>query len=230
MIIATMAGLLLTSCIGDNVEPNAYTNFFFSDVHFGGDSKLVFDYQGLWWEGGEDVYINGVPHTLINEGGGSWATKGDPVEKLNGKFYVGIPWADFDESRCRYGEYDFTDGVTIPLAIAGTSNRMTLWPCCAVIRSTVYEQMTVEEIFSGEIAKAGYIYPGETLASCRIEASDYLGAGEEVTRIDGRDGAYYYVLPIEGNEVEVVLYFDWGAVTTTAESVVLKKGYFYDLG
>lgn len=226
-----MAGLLLTSCVRDNIEPNAYTNFFFSDVHFGGDSKLYFDYQGLWWDDGDLVYINGKEHTLFNEGGGSWRTVGERVEKLNGKFYVGIPWAEFDPSLCRYGEYDFTDGVTIPLAIAGTSNRMTLWPCCAVIRSTRFDQMTIEAIWNGEIARTGYIYPGETLDACRIEATDWIVDGDEITKIDGPD-AYYYVLPLVSSEVEIVIVFseDWEEVHTTAESVKIKKGYFYDLG
>lgn len=233
MIMTALAGMLLASCVRENVEPMSYDRFYLNPPQFCGDSKLSFDHNGLWWEGGEMICINGKDHLLVSEDG-VWHTEGEPVERVNGKFYVGISPAEWDPSALRYGPYNFVDDQIIPLAIAGTTNRLTLWPCCAVIRTTQYRELILEDIWSGAVARSGFVYPGESLASCRIvTGEDPISPGEVLEAIDGEDGAYYFVLPIVGDEdFEAILTFetfDWEYVTTP-DAVVIKKGYFYDLG
>ncbi len=229
MIMTALAGVLMASCVRENVEPESYDRFYLNPPQFCGDSKLSIDHNGLWWDGLDVIYINGKDHVLFNENG-VWHTEGEPVESVNGKFYVGISPAEWDESALRYGPYNFVDDQIIPLAIAGTTNRLTLWPCCAVIRTTQYQELILEDIWSGAVARSGYVYPGESLASCRIVTEeDPFGPGESLYPIVGEDGAYYFVLPIVGDEdFEAILNFDWDV--TTLDAVVIKKGYFYDLG
>lgn len=229
MIMTALAGMLLASCVRENVEPESYDRFYLNPPQFCGDSKLTFDHNGLWWEGGDMICINGKDHMLVSEDG-VWHTEGEPVERVNGKFYVGISPAEWDEGALRYGPYHFVDELLIPLAIAGTTNRLTLWPCCAVIRSTQYQELILEDIWSGTVARDGYVCPGENLASCHIVAEgEPMSSGESLYPIVGADGANYFVLPIVGDEdFEAILNFDWDV--STLDAVVIKKGYFYDLG
>lgn len=226
MIMTALAGVLMASCVRENVEPESYDRFYLNPPQFCGDSKLTFDHNGLWWVGGDMICINGKDHELFNENG-VWHTEGEPVESVNGKFYVGISPAEWVEDSLRYGPYNFVDDQIIPLAIAGTTNRLTLWPCCAVIRSMQYDYAYIT-VTNGAIAKYGYIRPGETLAQCNIVLGDDgedLGEGDWQA-ISGDDGANYFVLPIVGDEVDVML--DFGE-EITPNPVRLQKGYFYDL-
>ena len=229
-MIAAMAGILVASCGREDITPGAYDSFYLYGPNLCNTSKMVFDNQGLWWTAGDHIFVNGKDHEVLTDGEGNWRTHGTQVSSHNGKFYVGIPLdpiAHWDEINCLYGPYNFTSGDIVPLAIASSTNRLTLWPCCAVIRSTQYDYAYIT-VTNGKIATYGYIQPGETLAQCNITLG---GDGTDLDNgdwfaIGGSDGAYYFVLPIVDDEVEAIL--DFGS-EVTPNPVVLKKGYFYDL-
>lgn len=240
MFAAAVAALLLAGC---NKEQQGYDSFILDIAGFSGadGSKAQWNDSGFWWEnntdpeGGDVVRINGDVHNIYRDGN-QWKTHASAATNpIDGNYYIayagngtnttGMGW---DSGSKLYGPVTF-DGSIVPLARSGSGNRMTLDPCCAVIKvksnSNVKINLTYEASATHRAAKTAYIDPST--------ASLTNSTGAAVKTYSGlvpQDGYAYCVIPIVGSELTCSrIRFNNSTVTNkdTQHEVVLKKGYLY---
>lgn len=245
--IAMMAVAALAFAACDK-PAEGYDSFILDIAGFNGadGSKAYWDASGFWWEnntdpdGGDAVLINGDVHNIYRDGS-QWKTHAEaPTNPIDGNYYIayagngdntrGMVW---NSDSKLYGPVTF-DGSIVPLAICGNSNRMTLWPCCAVIRTPAgglwspivfMDDESNPGTVSGRILSSGYINPA-TSSLVFDEEMDY-SEGIRVP-ISGNDGVYdYYVIPMEGNSVTAFLTIN---DEPTSHEVTIRKGVLYTYG
>ena len=234
MFAAAVAALLLAAC---DKEQQGYDSFILDIAGFSGadGSKAYWNDQGFWWEnntnpdGGDVVRINGDVHNIYRDGS-QWKTHaGAATTPIDGNYYIayagdgdntrGMGW---DSGSKLYGPVTF-DGSIVPLARSGSGNRMTLDPCCAVIKMAkdTYGEKISFDVVSGKICSAGYIDP----ANLCIVNGTALTVSISPCSNNMDDGYDYYIIPIEGNSVTCTISTDWGS--ETSEPKTLRKGYVY---
>ena len=129
-----------------------------------------------------------------------------------------------------YGPVTF-DGTIVPLARSGSGNRMTLDPCCAVIKGADHvdffpnnpSEDESKGVISGVVYASGYISPAN---SSIVKGED----GEELDYENGIDGnGGYIIIPLGNEPVKAYLQFDFEEEKTTTHAVTLKKGFFYNI-
>lgn len=225
MFAAAVAALLLAGCD----KGASYSSFELSTADFRGadGAKIHWAAQGLYWNEGDVVVINGIEHT-IHGSGSSWSTSGTKTNNIKGYFYVAYPYGTMsvsdDSTTVTVKNVDFSGGV-VPLACKGKTNKLTLYPCCAVIKSSSYDWLKFPE---------GCESGGRILASGDIDvANNVLMGGEEIDydggiyAITGSDGNNYFVIPMAGKVVNVKISFGWDNDAVTSHAVELRAGYMY---
>lgn len=239
--IAMAAALMLAACgkENDGVAEQGYDSFVISVADLGGAGNAKAHWgsaNGFYWDDGDKVLINGIEHTVHGSGTGTWTTTGDPVTSIdNGFFYVasyngGVDVGNPINGGRSFGSVDFSDGG-IPLACKGKTNKLTLYPCCAVVRSQNY---TFLELFDADGSSYGTV-SGRVLRSGNIDIANVcLSGGQEITYEEGIYPAYtddngynYFIIPMEGKSVTAKLKFDWEI--TTRAPVTIQQGYIYDV-
>ena len=245
-----MTALIMTAC---NKEPQSFSSFILntSDLRTPNGTKAHMDASVYWWEedGSDVVRINGEQHMIYKNGETeTWMTQGNRVYKVNDRFYVAYAGdqtgdMDWDDVNYKYGTADNAvsfDGTFVPLAIAGTSNRLTLYPCCAMIKTNRFdthvefykESPQVNEnaeagTTDGNILASGLIVPGDNANTCVLEGEDYATG---VDALPGNDGYHYFVIPIKGNTpVKGWLMFDYDNDEDHVShvEVTIEKGKLY---
>lgn len=232
----------------DPSPEEGYTEFIVSLPEFSstGGSKVSLNSQGAWWEEGDYILVNGHLFMLKRDGDVWKALKQtDPMTQVlpvNGHFYccyVGksrqttVSW---DAVNCRYSNVDYSD--MIPLAVATTSNKMIMYPCCAVIGMAFPMEFAGETNAYVDIDYDGSETNGIVGADCTIVPMDdnttsiILGDEGDTYRAFevNAEGRAYMVIPMLGNSVRInqIVFHVGDDVTYTAgrngSDVVLQKG------
>ena len=189
-------------------------------------AKTHWDDAGLWWneDGSDYLVINGVSFQVKKDGDGWKANSTDGVGPDNGSFYVAYPYngSVYDRDNHTYGPVAF-DGKTIPLAAVTTSNSITLWPCCAVLKiatGAYGEKISFTDV-DGKICISGTI----DIESKTIINGTSIGENTELAPVTVGDYDYY-IVPMEGESVTCTIVTDWGL---SAENKELRKGVIYKI-
>lgn len=236
MFAAAVAALLLAAC---DKEQQGYDSFILDIAGFSGadGSKAQWNDSGFWWEnntdpeGGDVVRINGDVHHIYRDGD-QWKTHAAAATTpIDGNYYIAyagngdLTGVDlgWDSGSKLYGPVQF-DGTIVPLARSGSGNRMTLDPCCAVIKITTgfAGSLSFDDV-DGMICSEGYISPAEAVIT---NGSSLLDADDPAiypcaTDINGYD---YFIIPMEGSSVTCKIITDNGDETAAK---TLRKGVLY---
>ena len=160
--------MMMAGCEKQAENENTVNNMNSFDLNIQGFSdasgaKTHWDDAGLWWdeEGSDYLVINGVSFQVKKDGDKWKAISTDGVGPDDNKFYVAYPYngsSVYDRDNHTYGPVEF-DGETIPLAAVTTSNSITLWPCCAVIKvkNCEWADISFDDIRSGAAYSVGTI-------------------------------------------------------------------------
>lgn len=233
--IAMAAALMLAACGKENggVAEQGYDSFVISVADLGGAGNAKAHWgsanaNGFYWDNGDKVLINGIEHTVNGSSNGTWTTTGTRVDPIdNGFFYVasynGEANPDYKINGGRsYGPVDFDGGI--PLACKGKTNKLTLYPCCAVLKVVNAGSDVATLFLSQEVPLAGTI----DIASATVQGSDYTDAFEEV---QGSDGTVYFVLPMESGSISTTIYIEDGDGNSkeTPDEVTIQKGCLYEI-
>ena len=233
--IAMAAALMLAACGKENggVAEQGYDSFVISVADLGGAGNAKAHWgsanaNGFYWDDGDKVLINGKEHTVHGSSNGTWTTTGTRVAPIdNGFFYVasynGEANPDYKINGGRsYGPVDFDGGI--PLACKGKTNKLTLYPCCAVLKVVNAGSDVASLFLSQEVPLAGTI----DIASATVQGSDYTDAFEEV---QGSDGTVYFVLPMESGSISTTISIEDGDGNSkeTPDEVTIQKGCLYEI-
>ena len=108
------------------------------------------------------------------------------------------------------------------MACKGKTNKLTLYPCCAVIKSSTYDRLTFPEgcesgmiLAKGDIDVANNVLRGD-------EEFDYYGG--EMSAISDSEGNNYFVIPMANGVVNVKISFE----SAEMESRVLQNACNYE--
>lgn len=225
-----LTALLMTAC---DKEPQGFDSFILNTADFNdaNGSKATWNASGYWWESGDNVYINGETHSISYDGS-TWKThlendlnEDGVTAPESGKYnvvYVGGAQADYSDGV--YGPVEF-DGTFVPLAISGNTNRMTLYPCCAVIRSSSSGYVKLDiPAGGGTVLTKGYINSSSATLSATGESEDVTT--EISASLSDEEGNNYFIIPMEGSVVRAQLTFD-GREDPTNGPVEIRKGILY---
>lgn len=241
MFAAAVAALLLAGC---DKEQQGYDSFILDIAGFSGadGSKASWNNSGFWWTNtenasdGDYVRINGDVHQIFRAGN-QWKTRkintedGNVTAPVNNDQYY-IAYAGngektlnlgWDEDSKLYGPVVF-DSTIVPLARSGSGNKMTLDPCCAVIKITTgfAGSLSFDDV-DGMICSEGKISPAEAVIT---DGSSLLDTDDPAIypcakNIDGYD---YFIIPMEGSSVTCKIITDNGDETAAK---TLRKGVLY---
>ena len=196
-------------------------------------AKTRWDDAGLWWDenGNDFLVINGESFQVIKDGN-TWkaiSVSGNGVDHDNGSYYVAYPSTDgasYEKESHTYGPVLF-DGTTIPLAAVTTSNSITLYPCCAVIKGAYsvgfYSDSEGNPGCSGEIYTEAYI----NTSNATLVDGTHMDMENWDNTLTDDDGDGYIIIPLAGNSVTAFLDVDG---TMTTRPVELQKGHIYVIG
>lgn len=240
--IAMAAALMLAACgkENDGVAEQGYDSFVISVADLGGAGNAKahwgsYNANGFYWDDGDKVLINGTVHTVNGSRTDTptTTTTGTHVNPDNGFFYVASYNGSANIGNAvnggrAYAVESFDGGI--PLACKGKTNKLTLYPCCAVVRSASYSHLD----FLDADGNFGTV-SGRVLASGNIDIANVcLSGGEEIDYESGiyaaddtyeSTGYYYFIIPMEGKSVTAWLSFDGWYNSATA--VTLEQGYIY---
>ncbi|MBR3783187.1 MAG: hypothetical protein IKJ78_01800 [Bacteroidales bacterium] len=236
--IAMAAALMLVACgkENDGVAEQGYDSFVISVADLGGAGNAKAQWgsenpNGFYWEDGDKVLINGIEHTVHGSGNGPWSTEGVQVYSIdNGFFYVASyngeanPDYKINEGRS-YGPVNFDGGI--PLACKGKTNKLTLYPCCAVLKVVNAGRDVATLFLSQPVPSAGTIDIAS--ATVQVQGPDYYtDAFEEV---QGSDGTVYFVLPMERGSISTTISIEDGDGNSkeTPDEVTIQKGCLYEI-
>lgn len=220
-ILAAATAMLFAAC---DDKPASYDSFELTTaVHDASGAKTHWSASGLFWDNGDKVMINGNIHN-ISGSGTSWNTTGTQTEAIDDYFYVAYPTGTWDRGTKTVS----WNGTKVPLACKGKTNKMTLYPCCAVIK-VVGGGYALS--FTDSEGNPG-TESGAVLTSGTIDVSSATLTGgtefdynyEMEPAGDDGDGNGIFVIPMRGNSVSAKLSVDYNE---TSDVVTLQKGYMY---
>ena len=232
--IAMAAALMLAACgkENDGVAEQGYDSFVISVADLGGAGNAKAHWgsanaNGFYWENGDGVLINGIEHTVHGSSNGPWTTTGERVDPIdNGFFYVasynGVVSTDKANDGRSYGPVNFDGGI--PLACKGKTNKLTLYPCCAVLKLVNVGSDMATLILSQEVPSAGTI----DIASATVQGSKYTD--EISSEVSG--GTVYFVLPMESGSISTYISItidDGENYKETTDEVTIQKGCLYEI-
>lgn len=235
--IAMAAALMLAACgkENDGVAEQGYDSFVISVADLGGAGNAKAHWgsinaNGFYWDSGDVVLINGTVHTVNGSGNGRWTTTttGEHVDPIdNGFFYVAsyngsANIGDTINGGRAYAVESFDGGI--PLACKGKTNKLTLYPCCAVLKVVNAGGDMATLFLSQEVPSAGTI----DIASATVQGTKYTDAFEEV---QGSNGTVYFVLPMESGSISTTIEIDDGEdhSKVTRGEVTIQKGCLYEI-
>lgn len=232
--IAMAAALMLVACgkENDGVAEQGYDSFVISVADLGGAGNAKAHWgsanaNGFYWDNEDKVLINGIQHTVHGSGNGPWTTTGSKVDPDDGFFYVASYNGDAVVSNSRNGGRAYaveSFGGGIPLACKGKTNKLTLYPCCAVLKLVNVGSDMATLILSQKVPSAGTI----DIASATVQGSKYTD--EISSEVSG--GTVYFVLPMESGSISTYISItidDGENYKETTDEVTIQKGCLYEI-
>ncbi len=205
------------------------------------DAKTHWYNDVFWWDDGDNVVINGYVFKVVEKVGGGWKATIDETEtqgfgSIDNFYYLAYPYdgssARFNRESKTYGPIIF-DGSVVPLAAITDSNKMTLTPCCAVLKGVsgnVYfyngdpnaggEPGCVD----GHVLKKGMINISSKTLQADLDVHPEYELDYENEQLSNNNG--YIIVPMLGESVTAWLYFEDEDLWTSHE-VTLEKGRIY---
>lgn len=228
MFAAAVAALLLAGCD----KGASYSSFELSTADFRGadGAKTHWAAQGLYWNEGDVVVINRNAHS-IQRGDTCWYTSGPSTDPIGDYyFYVAYPYGTMSTDGTTVSGVDFSGGV-VPLACKGKTNKLTLYPCCAVIKivdnywtlNFLKADGNTPGVVEGNVLRSGSI----DVDSACVRGTDTIHYSESLNPVDlgeYSDGYNYFVIPMDGGVLRAKLSFDGHK---TKKVVDLRAGYMY---
>ncbi|MBR2959071.1 MAG: hypothetical protein IKC19_05530, partial [Bacteroidales bacterium] len=155
------------------------------------------------------------------------STSGQPTDDIDDYFYVAYPYGQMSADGTTVSGVDFSGGA-VPLACKGKTNKLTLYPCCAVIKVSDW----VSGIsFYNEDGEAG-TQDGKVLTEGSINVVNNTVFGDTeidynspMSPVESIDGYNYFVIPMDGGAMQAVIDFDYSQQTNGP--VELRAGYLY---
>lgn len=210
-IVVIFSTLLIVSCVKDDeVEVADEPQVFNLDIARMSDaqgSKLGWDSEGfLWWsESGDYVSINGTPFEVIYDDG--WKAVGSGAEKDHENYNICYMGSSTNNGNWSTDNQLFT-GVSfsgiVPLVGRGTSNNLTLTPCCAVLKCDMGSNTLVTVSFNYNdddttkwFSLKGSLNPQSRLVESTGEALRSIGS-DALTK---ENGSYFLVLPMTAENI-----------------------------
>ena len=234
-VIAAVA-MMMAGCEKQAENENTVNSMNSFDLNVQGFSdasgaKTHWSDAGLWWneDGSDYLVINGVSFQVKKEGDKWKAISTVGVGPDNGNFYVAYPYngSNYDQNNHTYGPVEFDDGTKIPLAAVTTSNSITLYPCCAVIKGAYsvgfYSDSERNPGCSGEIYTDAYI----NTSNATLVGGTPMDMENWDNTLTDEDGDGYIIIPLSGNSVTAFLDVDGNM---TSHAVTLQKGHIYVIG
>lgn len=209
---------------------NGINSFELNIQGFGNPSgaKTRWDDAGLWWEEGDELVINDVIYSVGRRDDGTWIATTESTtgaEAVGSLYYVAYPSTGVVTGSVStahtYGPIDF-DGTTIPMAAVTSTNSITLYPCCAVLKMAtgVYGESISFTDVDGKICSSGTIDIESKTIISGTSIEDNALSPVTVGDYD------YYIVPMEGESVTCTIVTDWGL---SAENKELRKGVIYKI-
>lgn len=224
-IVLSVVGAMAASGCG---KDEGYSSFELTpSVNSTDGRKADWSGNGLFWHTGDQVSINGYTHT-VNISGSLWITTGVHVNaEDDGNFYIAFPsGSGYSSSSHTVGGISITGNV-VPLSCVGSTNKLTLYPCCAVLKlEGMGGDATVE--LTDEPYGSPVMVP--TSGSIDIAGNCITGGSDYENVLSGVEvgGSTYVVVPMTGNSLRAALtIFDENYYGETTEAVTLRKGYLY---
>lgn len=250
-IVVIFATLLIVSCVKDDEvevadEPQVF-NLDIAGMSDAQGSKLVWDSAGyLWWsESGDYVNINGAFFQVIYDGG--WKAVGSGAEKDHENYNICYMGSSTNNGNWSTDNQLFT-GVSfsgiVPLVGRGTSNNLTLRPCCAVLKCTLPAKKVLSQIeftyadTNNKFSAGGSLNPDTKLVE---NSTGELLLSEEscFTREEGNN--YYVVLPMTNGTCTLTkIIFHHKTIKSdgtlyrertveTSKTITITRGVFYTI-
>ncbi len=223
-------------------DPDSYSEFFINPPSFNSISgaKVYWDDDGLWWSpSGDLVLINGTQYEIIkdtNTGATQWKTgRGSQTFKVDDHFYCCYIGQTLQSPRWDV-ENKIYDSVNleniVPLVGDSRDNKMTLKPCCAVLKIINLDR-NITNI---------------TIPVAPVDKFPYFGAIDPVNALVANPGnrnnqfsdiapinsTAYVILPMVRDSIttnnKVSFKYKEGGTTITKKTrsaVTIKKGYVY---
>ena len=253
-ILAVLVGSLLFGACdkhdsASDPAPNSYSEFFINPPSFNtpSGSKVYWDDDGLWWSpSGDLVLINGNMYQIIkgtdpNTGATQWKTAGGrQTYKVDGNFYccyIGqtTQSTTWDAENKIYHNVNLTN--IVPLVGESRDNKMTLKPCCAVLK-IINLDCKIDNINFPSLGKNKFRLAGDLDPVNAVVKNTPSGSSFNVESfadiMPDANGTAYVIMPMAVNQCATR-----GAVTitytindiqytkATRSSVTINKGYVY---
>lgn len=247
-ILALLAGSFLFGACdkhdsASDPAPNSYSEFFFNPPSFNtpSGSKVYWDDDGLWWSpSGDLVLINGTQYEITkgtdpNTDATQWKTVGgQQTFKVDDNFYccyIGqeTPAPDtWDDTNKIYHKVNLTN--IVPLVGESRDNKMTLKPCCAVLKIINLDRTITSIQFPGtQFRLVGDLDPVNALV---VNPTSNTNIFKSISA--DANGTAYVVMPMSANSYSttnkvVFKYPENGTTITkkTRSAVTINKGYVY---
>lgn len=210
-IVVIFATLLIVSCVKDDEvevadEPQVF-NLDIAGMSDAQGSKLGWDSEGyLWWsDSGDYVNINGCVFQVKYDNG--WKAVGSGAERDNGTFNICYMGSSTDNGNWNTANQLFANvkfsGI-VPLVGRGTSNNLTLTPCCAVLKCDMGSNTLVTVSFNYKdndttkwFSLKGSLNPQSGLVESTGEALRSIGSNA----LTKENGSYFLVLPMTAENI-----------------------------
>ena len=202
------------------------------------DAKTHWYNDVFWWDNEDKVVINGAVFSVVKEDT-VWKAKTNiqGVEAIGGYYYLAYPYDENERARfnnLKYGPITL-DGTIIPLAAKTDSNKMTLTPCCAVIKGAssvgfYSDREGNEPGCSGKVYTSDNVYINTSNATLEDGTPMDMENGENELWENG-DG--YIIIYLAGESVTAYLKVTDNVnyeERMTKEPVTLQKGRIYVIG
>lgn len=222
--------------------PNSCSEFFFTAPAFNSPSgsKVYWNDDGLWWdESGDLVLINGTQLEIYKAGDTVWKTRGGsaPVAHLNHNYYCCYIGQDpqtttWDENNKIYHNVNLTN--IVPLVGESRDNKMTLKPCCAVLKfinlTDTVNSISFPLIAGTKFRLSGDLDPVHALVKNTPSGTQYNVNSFQNVYPDA-NGTAYVIMPMSADSYttnnKVTFKFKQKGTKQTNGPVTINKGYIY---
>lgn len=214
-IVVIFATLLIVSCVKDDEvevadEPQVF-NLDIAGMSDAQGSKLGWDSEGfLWWsESGDYVNINGCAFQVKYDNGWKAVAVDSTMLPTKDNNYYNICYMGSSTGNASWNSGDqLFDGVDfsgiVPLVGRGTTNNLTLYPCCAVLKCDMGSNTLVTVSFNYNdddttkwFSLKGSLNPQSRLVESTGEALRSIGS-DALTK---ENGSYFLVLPMTAENI-----------------------------
>lgn len=249
-ILALLAGSFLFGACdkhdsASDPAPNSYSEFFINPPSFNtpSGSKVYWDDDGLWWSpSGDLVLINGKQYEITkgtdpNTGATQWKTTGgQQTSRVDGNFYCcyigqAIQAPTWDDTNKIYHNVDLTN--IVPLVGESRDNKMTLKPCCAVLKIINLDR-TITSITFPLSSSEKFPFKGDLDPVNDLIVNPASQKNVFSSIAPDANGTAYVIMPMAVNSCtttnKVSFKYKEGGTTitkTTRSAVTINKGYVY---